>query len=62
MVICEPYKRLFEVFPTLQQDLCKHCYELESMAWLSLVKLTQKKKTEYGKVPMLTDAAPLSGS
>lgn len=50
MVICEPYKRLFEVFPTLQQDLCKHCYELESMAWLSLVKLTHKKKKKMSMV------------
>lgn len=32
------------VFPTLLQDVCKHCYWLESVAWLSLVKLSQAKR------------------
>lgn len=37
-------KRLLMVFPTLLQDVCEHCYWLESVAWLSLVKLSQAKR------------------
>lgn len=58
---CESYKRWVTVFPTLQQLLHKHSYKLEKRA-ATVTGETHPEEMSTETVPMLTDAAPLSGS
>lgn len=60
-LICKPFKRWVTVFPTLQQLLRKHSYKLEKRA-ATVTGETHPEEMSTENVPMLTDAAPLSGS